>query len=82
MRVTGWGLTHPATELLGKKCVKVGNINKDPTKKEQRLHAWVYYRHDIQQHKNNTHHGVPQLGQNLFFTAKPGKDKTVEQAHL
>ena len=32
----------------------------------ERLHAWVYYRHDIQQHKNNTLHTVPQMGQNIF----------------
>lgn len=42
--------------------------------REERLHARVYYRHDIQQHKNNTLQRVPLVGQNLFFTAKHGKD--------
>lgn len=81
MRVTGWGLTCPATELLGQKCVKAGNISNDPSKKGAKDACMGLFRHDIQQHKNNTHHRIPQLGQNLFFTAKPGKDKTAEQTH-
>lgn len=43
--------------------------------REEGLHAWVYYRHDIQQHKNNTLRRVPQMGQNLSSTAKHGKDE-------
>lgn len=50
--------------------------------REERLHAWVYYRHDTQQHKNNTLHRVPKWGNTYLPLLNTGKIKRVERIHL
>lgn len=86
MRVTGWGLRLPATELLGPNVLKACKVNKDRKIKLKKRRDKEIERRKGCMHKsiidmifssikNNILQRACQREQNLFFTVKHRKDK-------